>query len=250
MPRASDYLLEGSTYHLTHHCQNREFHLRFQAERNSCRQWLREGIGRFRVPVYAYCITKNHVHVVVHVDDPEAVAGLMHLAAGSTAKRYNLRKKHLGSVWEHPYHCTIVQDGHHLLNCLRYVDLNMVRAGVVHHPREWPWYGFDELTGERRRYRLINMERLLESLGTGDAPDEFAARHAAAIDESLAARALQREPDWTDALAVGTEEFVQRLKTCYPRRWTLNAACSHHGTWTLRDRPSPYGTIRDPKTGR
>jgi REP element-mobilizing transposase RayT len=32
------------------------------------------------VPVYGYCLTSNHVHLVVHADRAEAVSGLMHLA--------------------------------------------------------------------------------------------------------------------------------------------------------------------------
>ena len=109
----------------------------------------------------------NHVHLVVHVDRAEAVSGLMHLAAGAMAKQYNLRKGHLGSLWEHPYQCTVIEEGQHLLNCLCYIDLNMVRAGVVSHPQEWRWCGYDELAGDRQRYRLVNEDRLLESMGIG-----------------------------------------------------------------------------------
>jgi len=39
------------------------------------------------------------------------------LASGATAKQYNLRKGRTGSMWQHPYHCTMVEDGRHLLNC-------------------------------------------------------------------------------------------------------------------------------------
>ena len=103
MPRSSDYLVEGYTYHLTHRCQNREFHLRFARDRTAYRRWLFEGVRRHHVSVYAYPVTCNHVHLVVRADDVGAVGRLMQLAAGSTAKSYNLRKGHLGSVWEHPY---------------------------------------------------------------------------------------------------------------------------------------------------
>jgi putative transposase len=247
MPRACDYLLEGHTYHLTHRCQNREFHLRFKADRDAYREWLREGVRRFRVPVYRYCITGNHVHVVLHADDPDAVSGLMHLAAGSTAKRYNLRKGHLGSVWEHPYHCTIVQDGQHLLNCLRYVDLNMVRAGAISHPCEWRWCGYDELTGTRTRYRIIDTERLLESLAFPGCQHELARLHAAGIAEQIARRELRREPEWTEALAVGSGGFVKSLKGLHVRRLQTDASELLSGRWVLKEPSAAYGLIRPPQ---
>jgi putative transposase len=49
----------------------------------------------------------------------------------------------------------MVETGEHLLNCLTYIDLNMVRAGVVRHPSEWPWCGHGELAGEKWRLSVI-----------------------------------------------------------------------------------------------
>jgi len=115
MPRASRYLKEGYTFHLTHRCHDRRFLLKFARDRDVYREWLRVGINRYRVPVYGYCITSNHVHLVVHVDDPKRVGLLMHLAAGAFAQHLNGRKGLEGSVWEHLYQCTIIQDGQHLI---------------------------------------------------------------------------------------------------------------------------------------
>ena len=47
--------------------------------------------------------------------------------------------------------------------------MNMVRAGAVSHPAQWPWCGHDELTGRRSRYRILAIDRLLGSLDLGDA---------------------------------------------------------------------------------
>lgn len=44
----------------------------------------------------------------------------MHLASGATAKQFNMRTGHLGALWETPFHCTVVEDGRHLFNCLHY----------------------------------------------------------------------------------------------------------------------------------
>ena len=108
MPRASDYLLPGYIYHLTQRCHNRQHLLCFARDRDVYRAWLREGVERHRVPVYGFCITSNHIHVVAHADDVAAIAQFMHLASGATAKQYNLRKERTGSMWEHPYQCRIV----------------------------------------------------------------------------------------------------------------------------------------------
>ena len=77
MPRASTYLMEGFTCHLTHRCHDRQFLLRFAQEREAYREWLREGVRRYGVSVYGYWITHNHVHVVARADNCEGVSALM-----------------------------------------------------------------------------------------------------------------------------------------------------------------------------
>jgi putative transposase len=244
MPRASDYLLQGYTYHLTQRCHDRQFLLRFAHDRDVCRAWLREGVKRHRVPVYGFCVTSNHVHILAHVDSLEAVSQFMHLASGSTAKQHNLRKDRSGAMWEHPYQCTIVEDGRHLLNCLTYINLNMVRAGAVAHPREWKWCSHDELLGQRQRYRILNTERLIESLGIGT-EQELRQWYTDAVEQRLASRQLQREAHWTDALAVGSREFVGRTTQEYGNRrsFDLEQVSSPDGQgWAVREAPAAYGS--------
>ena len=135
----------------------------------------------------------------------------MQLPSGAVARRLNRRKGHEGSVWEHPYHCTMIQDGRHLLNCLRYVDLNMVRAGVVEHPQDWRWCGYDELTGKRKRYRLIDVPRLLQSLDLDESKD-LARLHTEGVENQIARRAMKRQAFWSESLAVGNREYIDAAR--------------------------------------
>jgi putative transposase len=175
--------------------------------------------------------------VVVHVDDREAVSAMMQLAAATVARHWNRLKGHEGSFWEHPFQCTLVQDGQHLLNCIRYVSLNMVRAGVVDRPSAWRWSGDDELTGRRMRYRMLAPDRMLESL---DLPSmaAFERLYHRGIAEALARRRVHREPAWTEALAVGDQAFVEQAACSLSHRLRFaygDAAIGIPGTKVLRE---------------
>ena len=88
MPRASRYLQSGYTYHLTHRCHDRRFLLKcVRRDRDTYRKWLHEAVKRYAVPVYGFCVTSNHVHLIVHVDDTERVGLNKHIcrAAGRSA---------------------------------------------------------------------------------------------------------------------------------------------------------------------
>lgn len=251
MPRATRYIVEGYLYHLTHRCADGEFFLRFAKERDAYREWLRVGATRHHVSVLGYTVTSNHTHVVCEVRDRLAVADMMKLAAGSVAQQRNLRKGHEGSVWEHPYHCTRIQDGRHLLNCLRYVDLNMVRAGKVKHPSEWRWCSYDELTGQRQRYRIVDEKRLLLLTGFPSLL-EFAEFYRTSISERLAAQDTVREPCWTEAVAVGSAEFVDAAvrTTAYRRHMERYEVIGTAGdrAWAVREPGISYGTDSNPKS--
>ena len=77
----------------------------------------------------------------------------------------NLRKKRKGAFWEDRYHATAVESEHHLFQCLKYIDLNMVRAGVVNHPSQWEFSGYTGIQNPRRKNVLIAYQKLAELTG-------------------------------------------------------------------------------------
>jgi REP element-mobilizing transposase RayT len=52
---------------------------------------------------------------------------------------YNKRHDRRGYFWGDRFKSLIVEDGETLINCLAYIDLNPVRAGIVEKPEEYRW---------------------------------------------------------------------------------------------------------------
>ena len=73
------------------------------------------------------------------------------------------------------------------------------------------FWGYHEVMGHRRRYRLLDLERLCWRLGTADV-EELRRRFEAALAERIARGEAKREPMWTESLAVGSAGFVERIK--------------------------------------
>ncbi len=142
----------GRSYHITHRCHNRNYYLKFDTDRDQYIRLLWEGSRKFNVDIYNYIVTSNHVHLLLSSDSEDGISNFMCHMSGKMARYYNRRKELTGSFWEGRYKSTLIQDGTHLSRCLFYIDMNMVRAGVVDHPRKWKWSGHHELTGLRKRY--------------------------------------------------------------------------------------------------
>lgn len=104
-------------------------------------------------PILDYAVTSNHIHLLVYDDGREdVIPRSILLAASRTAREYNIRKNRSGAFWEDHYHATAVETESRLHRCMVYIDLNMVRAGVVDRPREWPFGGYAEIRSPCLRY--------------------------------------------------------------------------------------------------
>lgn len=244
MPRANRYVVAGAAYHLTHRCHDRAFLLKFARDRTRYRDTLREALATSPVALLSYAITSNHVHLLVAEAGPEEIARLMQAVQGRFAEAFNRRKERYGAFWSDRYHATMIDGGEHLWACLKYIDLNMVRAGVVRHPREWNWTAWHELAGERERYRLIDREALLARLEAGNW-SRFRKAYAGMINEALRAPGrLKREGRWTESIGVGSAAFVAGLEAALDggdRPGRLERVEGAGGSWVLREASPTLG---------
>ena len=209
MPRAHRMYSRGLVWHITHRCHQKGFLLRFARDRRRWRNWLFEAKRRYGLCVLNYIVTSNHVHLMVADQGRGEIVASMQLIEGTTAQEYNRRKNRQGAFWDDRYHATAVQTDHHLIRCLSYVDLNMVRAGVVAHPQEWQESGFHEIQNARPRKGVIDHVRLCELTGVSSL-EQLQSAHSSWVEEAL--REPRRDPVWTESVAVGDEQFLGRLK--------------------------------------
>jgi putative transposase len=228
MPRSNRYILPGYIYHLTHRCHNRKFLLKFRLDKIEYGARLRNAVHKHRISLFNF--TSNHVHLAAMCKRIGDLSQFMQQLDGEFADCYNRRKHRSGAVWGERFHCTMIDGGDHLWNCLRYIDLNMVRAGIVRHPMDWPWCGYHELVGTRRRFRLLDIDCLLEVLGLPDRKS-LAEIHQQQIMDSIHNNHLAREAIWTESIAVGSEAFVKEIIAKTKKRKRFNIAANADGDW-------------------
>lgn len=132
----------------------------------------------------------------------------------------------------------MVDSGEYLWQCLKYVELNMARCGVVGRPRQWEWSGYAELMGGRKRNQLLDVAKLMW-LVRATTIEEFRAHFNAALDEAIINDELKRQEKWTAAVAVGSRGFVEAIEQRIRTRQQMETQ-QESGTWTLRE---DYGSL-------
>jgi putative transposase len=245
MARANRFHLPGMICHLTHRCHDRAFFFKFARDRSAYREALRLASKEFKVSLLNFSITSNHTHQLAIESCEGGISRMMQKLEGGFAGAYNRRKDHSGAFWEDRYHCTMVENGEHLWNCIQYIDLNMVRASVVMHPVDWQWCGYNELIGEKARYRLLDLDRLVELLGVGSICS-FRSQYAERIKMAIENRKLRRERRWTESIAVGSRSYVERIsKSLRYKRRRLTIDEEDDGSCSIWESLSAYSILKN-----
>jgi len=164
----------------------------------------------------------------------------MQLIAARTAQEYNRRKARHGAFWEDRYHATAVDIEEHLHHCLAYIDLNMVRAGVVRHPGDWAHNGYREIQNPPKRYAIIDLRELTALSGFSE-PAQFQQAHREWVEEMLTPERVTREAKWSEAIAVGGLRFVEMVKSELASKAAHREVIELDGTYALREEGESYG---------
>ena len=248
MPRANRYHIPGCVWHITHRCHKQEFLLKFERDRKRWRHWLYEAKKRYGLCVLNYIVTSNHIHLLVVDTKEDVIPQSMQLIAGRTGQEYNQRKKRKGAFWEDRYHATAVETDKHLARCLVYIDLNMVRAGVVKHPSEYGLSGFNEIQRPPSRYTVIDRSALLDLFAVTN-EERFVEEHHYWVEEQLLEDGLRRKELWSESIAVGSEGFVEKIQQQLGARAVGRSVVVEDEGCTLKEAQVPYSSIFEGEMG-
>ena len=104
--------------------------------------WLGRYAARFSCSVHAYVLMGNHVHLLVTSSRVGGVASLMRSSCEHYARYFDTTHHRGGALWEDRYQALPVHVGRYLVSCMRYIELNPVRARVVARPGHYRWSSF------------------------------------------------------------------------------------------------------------
>ena len=116
--------------------------------------------------MHAYCLMTNHVHFLVTPDSKSAISDTMKVVGSRFAAYINRRYSRTGTLWEGRHRSSLVQTERYLLTCMRYIELNPVRAGLVERPEAYRWssygcnaWGDPGWLQRHERYMLLGTSR-------------------------------------------------------------------------------------------
>ena len=122
-------------------------------------------IERFNVRLYAYCLMNNHYHLVVETPDGN-LTRCMHYLNFRYSQWFNFRHSRVGHLFQGRYKSIVVEKNSYLLEVIRYVSLNPVRASICPDPENYEWSSYPVTLGKQDVLPLLETDWILSHFGS------------------------------------------------------------------------------------
>jgi putative transposase len=125
------------TYHITSRTNGRRLFMKRKADQKMLCKCLNRILLKHGVTIYSYTPMINHFHMLIRIENEADLSKVMCQFKVLYAKLFNKKYNLSGHFWGDRFKSCIVQDDQYALACLRYIDRNAVKAGLVDHPGKW-----------------------------------------------------------------------------------------------------------------
>ena len=217
MPRMGRVVLPGYPHHVIQRGHNRQAVFAEPADYRYYLDTLSEFKAVYGIEVNAWCLMTNHVHLLLTPGEEVAGLGqLMKRLAGRQTRRHNRLEGRSGTLWESRYKSSPVDTDRYLLACVRYIELNPVRASMVASPESYPWSSCRHRLG-RTRCSWLDEDPCYVALGVTE--EARRRRYRVFLDAAIPAGewTLIREAAQRGQLT-GDERFVAEVESILGRR--------------------------------
>ena len=128
--------------HIVQRGHNREPCFFSEEDYFSYLHWLSVALKETGCALHAYVLMTNHVHLLITPEHAEHVPKLM-ISLGRRYVQYiNTTYRRTGTLWDSRYKSSLIQVETYLLSCMRYIELNPVRAAMVEDPAHYRWTSY------------------------------------------------------------------------------------------------------------
>lgn len=164
MPRQPRFWFPGAVLHVVQRGNNRAPMFVDDNDRRSFVDDLLAASCKHGVALHAYVLMSNHVHLLATPRAADSMPRTMQTVGRRYVGRFNRAHSRSGTLWEGRYRATLVDTDRYFFACMRYIELNPLRAGMVGEPGDHRWsshranaFGADD--------PLVTFHTLYSSLG-------------------------------------------------------------------------------------
>lgn len=177
---------------------------------------LRDAALDHKVWIHAYATTDNEVILLATPADAGGLSRMMQSLGRRYVARFNRRHERSGTLWEGRFRSTVIEAALHLRDCMCFVELAPVRAGLVHAAPDHAW-------SSARHHLGLAVDPLVTDAplywATGNTPFEREVAHQRLLERALTSEQTHAiEQAARKGWVLGSAGFVAMLESETSRR--------------------------------
>jgi putative transposase len=142
MARRPRYFVEGQPHHVIQRGNNRTSIFATEDDYHFFLMCLGKVFPEHGISTHALVLMTNHIHVLVTPADSQSLPKAMQSLGCRYVQHFNRARRRTGTLWEGRYRSMLVGSVRYFLTCMRYIESNPVRAGVVTRPEDYRWSSY------------------------------------------------------------------------------------------------------------
>ncbi|HCG98604.1 MAG TPA: transposase [Actinobacteria bacterium] len=211
MARKTRVEFPGALYHVIARGNNRQ-HI-FHSDDDYLRYLdkLRIAKKRYGFDVYAFCLMPNHIHLLLRTQEVP-LSRIMRVVQTAYAHYFNRKHKCVGHVFQGRYKAILCDTDVYLLELIRYIHLNPVRANLTKLPHSYPWSSHQCYISPAED-EFVDKDAILS--GFAKRKTQARGRFHAFVLERLAEGKREDLYKAVDQRLLGDDEFVESVRQRY-----------------------------------
>lgn len=210
MTRQPRFVIPGQPQHVIQRGNNRQDIFRAAEDYVFYLEKTEEAANKHQCDIHAYVLMTNHVHLLVTPHLEHSISKMMQMIGRYYVQYFNYRYRRTGTLWEGRYKASLIDSEQYLLTCMRYIELNPVRAtNMADHPSDYQWSSYgSNATGAEDTLVIPHLE--YKRLGKTEAGRQARYRHL--FREQIPDRAVAEiRQAINQSNVLGSDDYIQKI---------------------------------------
>lgn len=144
MPRTARKNLNSPFLHVMVQGVNKEYIFKKDLYIKEYLKIISESKPKYNFTFIAYCIMNNHAHFLIYVEDINEFGKFMQKVNLKYANMYNKKENRCGVLFRNRYRTEPISDIKYLINCIKYIHENPVKAGMVQKSEDYKYSSYKD----------------------------------------------------------------------------------------------------------
>ncbi len=160
MPRLPRNIHKAGFFHIMVQGINKSYIFQTEMQKKEYIKLMKECNKKIDIKIIAYCIMDNHSHIMIYSENITNISSYMKSLNTRYGIYYNKTNDRIGFVFRNRFQSQYIDDKNYLINCIKYIHMNPVKAGKTLKEEDYKYSSYNEYFKNKKF--ILNKEPLIK----------------------------------------------------------------------------------------